>query len=225
MMTDTRTTAPPDGVTVDDRLLDRLVDGELDEARRAALLQSLDTAPDGWKRCALAFLEAQAWQQAMRTSPVQARTPVFSATPTGRQMMLSRRVLGLAAAVLIAFGIGFLARPGAGPDMGRGTHAAHSGKDTDPSPALAFRPDGWLTTSDEDGRPVPVPLFAATGGAERPALSDQPAIPEYLRRQLEREGYEVRNDRKLVSVALKDGRTATVPVETVQYRFVGQRVY
>ncbi|HZN66266.1 MAG TPA: hypothetical protein VFB66_13335 [Tepidisphaeraceae bacterium] len=225
MTTDTRTSAPPGGMTIDDRLLDRLVDGELDEPRRTALLRSLDGTPDGWKRCALAFLEAQCWQQAMRTSSGQARNAVVSAArPTPWAMTLPRRMFGLAAAVLLAFGVGFFARPGATSDRGRLAHNARSNH-SDTSPALAFRPEGWLTTSDEDGRPVPVPLFAAAGGAEPPALSNQSAIPEYLRRQLEREGYEVRNARKLVSVALKDGRTATVPVETVQYRFVGQRVY
>ncbi len=42
-------------------LLDRLVDGELDEATRRQLLASFDHRPEGWRRCALAFLEAQSW--------------------------------------------------------------------------------------------------------------------------------------------------------------------
>jgi len=45
-----------------ERRLDLLVDGELPEAERRRLLQSLDRQPDGWKRCALAFLEAQCWR-------------------------------------------------------------------------------------------------------------------------------------------------------------------
>src|SRR5437660_1111223 len=55
----------------DDRLLDRLVDGELPDAERRKLLLKFEKEPDGWRRCALAFLEAQAslnplvknWQQ------------------------------------------------------------------------------------------------------------------------------------------------------------------
>ena len=223
MTIDTRTSPPPAGVTVDDRLLDRLVDGELDDTRRAALLRSLDGTPDGWKRCALAFLEAQAWQQAMRAAPGHART-THSPSAARPSLMLPRRTLGLAAAVLIAFGVGFFARTDTSRDSGRPSLAA-STNHTGLALGADFRPDGWLTTSDGNGRTVPVPLFAAAGGADAHALSDQPAIPEYLRQQLEREGYEVRNARKLVSVALKDGRTATVPVETVQYRFVGHRVY
>lgn len=43
--------------------LDRLVDGELTPDEYRALLQTIEMHPDGWRRCALAFLEAQAWGQ------------------------------------------------------------------------------------------------------------------------------------------------------------------
>src|SRR5271157_3352130 len=46
---------PGDGV-------DLLVDGELSESDRRALLLQLEHEPDGWRRCALAFLEAQCWK-------------------------------------------------------------------------------------------------------------------------------------------------------------------
>ncbi|MCL2348121.1 MAG: hypothetical protein FWC50_07645 [Planctomycetaceae bacterium] len=42
--------------------LDLLVDGELDEEDRRALLLQMDAA-DGWKKCAVAFLEAQLFRQ------------------------------------------------------------------------------------------------------------------------------------------------------------------
>src|SRR5271169_215402 len=45
-----------------ERQVDLLVDGELSEADRRALLLQLEHEPDGWRRCALAFLEAQCWQ-------------------------------------------------------------------------------------------------------------------------------------------------------------------
>ena len=47
----------------DDRRFDLLVDGELGEEDRGALLRQLDREPGGWRRCALAFLEAQAWKR------------------------------------------------------------------------------------------------------------------------------------------------------------------
>ena len=53
----------------DDLRFDRLVDGELSDAERRRLLASLDDEPGGWRCCALAFLEAQAWRETMRVVP------------------------------------------------------------------------------------------------------------------------------------------------------------
>ena len=47
----------------DDGVFDRLVDGELDDAEQRALIASLDDRPAGWRRCSLAFLEAQNWRR------------------------------------------------------------------------------------------------------------------------------------------------------------------
>jgi hypothetical protein len=49
---------------LDDSLyVDLLIDGELDDRRRRELLLRLEREPDGWRSCALAFLEAQCWRQ------------------------------------------------------------------------------------------------------------------------------------------------------------------
>ena len=39
--------------------IDRLVAGSLPDAERRTLLLRIETEPDGWRQCALAFLEAQ----------------------------------------------------------------------------------------------------------------------------------------------------------------------
>src|SRR5260370_8705607 len=49
---------------IDPILIDRLVDGELGEAERRELLLRLESNPDGWRRCALAFIEAQEFGRA-----------------------------------------------------------------------------------------------------------------------------------------------------------------
>lgn len=46
---------------IDDRQLDQLVDGELSAEESRRLLVALESDPDGWRRCAMAFLESQAW--------------------------------------------------------------------------------------------------------------------------------------------------------------------
>ena len=48
---------------VDGQDIDLLVDGELSEQRRRELLIDLDKTSDGWRRCAMAFLENQSWRQ------------------------------------------------------------------------------------------------------------------------------------------------------------------
>lgn len=50
-----------------EELIDQMVDGGMtpDELRRG--IERLDAAPEGWRRCALAFLEAQSWTDAFRS--------------------------------------------------------------------------------------------------------------------------------------------------------------
>src|SRR5689334_5820758 len=64
----------------DERLLDLLVDGELDDPRRRQLLLTFEEKPSGWRRCALAFLEAQSWGSSFK-SMLQEK-PVASSEPT-----------------------------------------------------------------------------------------------------------------------------------------------
>src|SRR5205823_2761276 len=46
--------------------LDQLVDGDVNPDERRRLIAALSKEPDGWRRCALAFLEAQSWRKACR---------------------------------------------------------------------------------------------------------------------------------------------------------------
>jgi hypothetical protein len=55
--------------------LDMLVDGELPEPERRELLLSLDQVPEGWRSCALAFLEAQCWKQTCGTDAREQTRP------------------------------------------------------------------------------------------------------------------------------------------------------
>jgi hypothetical protein len=197
---------------LDDRVLDRLVDGELDDAERGQALRALDAEPDGWRRCATAFLEAQCWRTALTTESAAESSRTAAAVVRPRWTGFGR--LGaIAAAIAVAFLTGFLARgvSGRNDDVARG------------------RPDGQQARAayaSSAAGTQPAPLAPAPDPNASQELLRQPsALPEYVRRQLERQGYEVKGDRKLMSVALKDGRQVTVPVETFKYRFVGYRVY
>ena len=91
---------------------DRLVDGELSPAEYRALLASLDDEPDGWRCCALAFLEAQAMgselaslrQSLDTTLPSQVGTPARHGRPT--TPFPAKALLAIAASFVVAFGLG-----------------------------------------------------------------------------------------------------------------------
>ncbi len=95
------------------RVLDRLVDGELSQHDRRELLAALDDEPGAWRRCALAFLEAQSWrwqmaQVAAEPLVVQMSQPANRAP--GESAAQHRASWGawlaIAAALFVAVGVG-----------------------------------------------------------------------------------------------------------------------
>ncbi|MHB8898491.1 MAG: hypothetical protein ACYC6Y_07065 [Thermoguttaceae bacterium] len=91
---------------IDEAQLDLLVDGELGAAERRELLLLLDAEPGGWRRCALAFLEAQAWRQAVRDVVIR---PAGEASSPSRMRTARRRLptmLAMAASFLVALALG-----------------------------------------------------------------------------------------------------------------------
>jgi len=97
-------------------LIDRLVDGELMGDERRQLLSALEGQPDGWRRCALAFVEAQVLrtelQQLMRPPAITPASLASRAVPSpgeseSRTFKFRQAAwLAIAAALMIAFGLG-----------------------------------------------------------------------------------------------------------------------
>ncbi|MEI8375561.1 MAG: hypothetical protein WCJ35_22295 [Planctomycetota bacterium] len=97
--------------TTPEHQFDLLVDGELSEADRRALLVQLEHETDGWRRCALAFLEAQCWKAELgqivpsaAQEPVRTE-PISQAEPIGRRQswrQYAATMLTVAASFLIA---------------------------------------------------------------------------------------------------------------------------
>ena len=106
----------------DPRVLDRLVDGELTDEQERAVIARLDQAPDGWRRCALAFLETRCWQRATVTwqEPAGGTASRISLSPpkTEQRGTGARRrgggtirwpgALAMCALFLLAFTVGML---------------------------------------------------------------------------------------------------------------------
>ncbi|MSR56873.1 MAG: hypothetical protein EXS05_04285 [Planctomycetaceae bacterium] len=118
--------------SMDDRLFDLLADGELPDDRRRELLLRLEHEPGGWRRCAMAFLESQAWRSDLpRNDRVELlQQPILERRPslgTSR----NRRVAAwcvLSAALFLAFSLGWVGRgaPAGMPAVAKGQLQAPS---------------------------------------------------------------------------------------------------
>ncbi len=202
------------------RRIDRLVDNELGEPERRELLLELDRRPDAWKLCALAFLENQAWAPAIREVVVLARPS--PAPPPAR-----RRHRWLAAACVMSslFGLGVLSGTMLRRETPEPTVAAN--------PPVAPLPDAprlagfvQLTRPGEaPGNSIPIPVLSGTNLKDRLTEQARPMVPEYVRSVWERQGYELRENREVVSLGLDDGRRVAIPVDQVQVKYVGQIPY
>jgi hypothetical protein len=211
-----------------DRLIDRLVDGALSESERRALLQRLDAEPDGWRRCALAFLESQAWHQALgplaelggpdslTPSPLAGEGWGEGANrgPTGIPLTLSvprkgggdrsgrvgawPRRIAIAASLAAAFALGRAWR-------GEAVQVVTMPPIVKSEPAPAPPPP-------ELPRPAPV--------AAEPLASLEPVVKRW-----EQQGYRAERQKRNVSLELGDGRRLDVPVHEVRLRYIGDRTY
>jgi hypothetical protein len=223
--------------TILDEQLDLLVDGALPPADRRALLLTLDAAPGGWRRCALAFLEAQAWRAALAPAGKKAAVadPDFDPLPLRPKARPGRSRLAPLARFAALLLVGFLA--------GRLTFlpASQTGPaplvvEADPPPPAAKVPEAepvepepvaYLTLTSHDTAADPaaspgVPLYAGPG-LDDDWLRSQPSfVPEEVRKELENRGYQLDSQRRLISVQVdNEGRYISVPVDNVSLRYVG----
>jgi hypothetical protein len=213
----------------DDILFDRLVDGELSASERRRLLASLDDQPGGWRRCALAFLEAQCWSEGLGEllwQPVASHAndeKISVARRAPARLERRRQVvwLAVAAGLLAAFTLGLTWRGGA-PIAGNA--AAPSGEtiaEVIPPPA-SHSPDATraadaltLWVRDEAGkvRPLRVPLVDAGTLDQQLGLEFQTGLPADVRSQLQDRGFDVHSKRRYAPLWLENGRPMIVPVE------------
>jgi hypothetical protein len=229
----------------DQRLLDLLVDGELNDAERRELLLRLERSPDGWRRCAAAFLESQAWRgearalvspQASSQIPISASTP---ARPQPASLVPARPFqiwmpVALAAGLLVATTWVFWNRnpnvpvEGRGPKTG-GTPVEMAGDPRAPrfvAPRDVSPPDPvpsenlQLVVNGGPGgqRNVEVPLVDAAGMDEALFGQWSHALPPEIVRMLEQNGHQVVRERRLVPLNLGDGRRVVVPMDQVEIR-------
>ena len=209
---------------LDARFLDRLVDGGLSGPERCDLLLRLDADPEGWRRCALAFLEDQAWRQALGAHlSASLPAPVRVARRPGRSRL---RRASLAASLLAAtFAGGFASRGLVGPGPVSVITQAKPPSPVNP-PSRAIREVGSFELVDASAGETPpqrFPIRSGPGLDERWLREQPPTVPDYVRARWESEGYQVAERRRLMTVGLGDGREVSIPVDEVEVRYVGQQ--
>ena len=229
-----------DETTHDNILFDRLVDGDLSDAERRRLLESLDTRPDGWRHCALAFLEAQSWRDdlgALVLGPAQRQTDAQGVSPStvGDRRPLRRGMtwLAIAAGLLVAFRLGLMQRNDGGQVVNLPRNPAAPLADVPRSAPLQtpgeVRGDDALTlwARDDTGQPrsLRVPLVDAGALDRQFGVAFQSGVPDDVRAQLNSRGYNVESKRRYAPLWLDNGRPMIVPVEDTKIVPVSQRVY
>ncbi len=228
----------------DDRQLDRLVDGELSEAQRRDLLSGLDRSPGGWRRCALAFLEAQSWRQALGGIAREPSKPAPPEGPGGEPPRSSRRrpvlggipanVLAMAACFLIALSVGWMVQDWRYSHRGGGAGAVGPVAETSGgrggSQAGSIGP--WQTFAvavpngpNGRGGVLQVPAREVDRLEDFPPPKPSPALPPDVLGALQRTGHEVRDNHEMLRLRLPDGRLLLVPVDQVEVHYVGKPLY
>ena len=231
--------------TIDDRRFDRLVDGELSPAEYEALLTALDAEPEMWRRCALAFLEAQAWRGEMSAIRRGQGTESPSKTPASKPVKRPwRSILAIAASFVVAFFGGLMAQRQfdlwqGDPQMaGRKAGALSPGEmelaPGDDAPTADSAPqdssalgnirlvvDGGLGRSQQ----IEVPVYDLDKVGLQFLAREEPLLAPEVVQQLERRGRRVQWSVDYLPLPLDENLQIVVPVEQYQITPVSRRTY
>jgi hypothetical protein len=217
--------------------LDRLVDGSLPPSEYRAFLASLDEEPGAWRKCALAFLEAQALSQELGSLVPAAPTPVKSVSPTNQRASWKNAALALAMAASFAgaLAVGVLSSKFF---RERGQDAPFAGNlkvQTADDSHLAqanggrhqvLRPVGNVNLIveglDGAGSTGQVPVYEVGADLEAVLAREEASLGPELIDLFRQYGYEVRHEQQYVPAPLDDGRQVIVPVHGYEIRPVSR---
>ncbi len=233
------------------RQLDRLVDGELPSNEYRELLNQLEQQPDGWRDCAMAFLESHAWQQdfgMLRNDDLSSRNVTHrphteQIVNNSRAKLTARVALAIAATIAIGFSGGVWWQSGQATQQEfRASELADNTNDA-PQPSHADIPqpldhdsrrrEGVPTehltfvVDRADGKSdrFELPVYEANDQIARQLLQDHSPMPKEVERELRNSGFSVRNQREWTPVRLRDGRRAFFPVDQLDITPVSRSTY
>lgn len=198
---------------IDQRLLDRLVDGELSEEEQRDVLRHMDGEAGSWRRLALAFVEGQSLGRDFREllgNRSRPQTPSLAAAPPSRvwtsaNIMLAACCVGLISGVLLTW-------RQMHPDGSReGVSVVQQ------APALESRPQVVRVSTGGPGQSdVEVPLVNVSE-VNPDWLNSRSGIPADVREALLESGQEFEESRRLIPFQLEDGRWGVIPVDEVRF--------
>lgn len=221
--------------------IDALVCGELAEQERRELLAWLEADPSRWRDCALAFLQAQVWEEALgEEAAATVRETGDRRHDTGdrEQKQTASRLpragaprwlmpLVTLAASIAAFACGMSWRGGQVAPVQPGSAVVERKEET-PVKGQVPQEGGLLMASvPVKGGPLgnveavlQFPVFPPEA-SKRTASS---SVPQHVRKEWERRGYELKEERRYLPAKLPDGRQVMVPVNEVKMKFIGRPV-
>lgn len=195
------------------QLIDRLVAGSLPEADRRTLLVQLETEPDGWRQCALAFLEAQAWREAF--APLTASAAAMAVQPklpTSRSAVkpsqIAVRWAAIAVSLLVAFTLGRTFKHVEPPEVPH--EVVRETLPLPANPSVASPPE-------------------ANAVAEAKRIAPEPSASslyaDAVVKTLQTKGYSAERQNTHVMMTLEDGSERKVPAQEIRVHYVGGRTY
>lgn len=238
-------------ISITDEQLDRLVDGELSLDDQHKLLLALEEESGGYRRCALAFVEAQTFQQLMQ----EAIAPIVE-KPSALQLpeiskpnnTFAWRALAVAACLMITFTIGALWQSSRQNDLQKSSPDNHLIVQ-ESKPLTSDKPHLVDNSSRQDLQPVLrafdlanfviVAVRGENGQEKRIALPlvddkrlDQQLRPhlksvvsDAIRRNYRLEGYDIKSRFRYAPYQLADGQTYVMPVEETQVVPIAMTIY
>jgi hypothetical protein len=214
----------------DNLIFDRLADGELTNADRQELLASLDSRTDGWRRCALALLEAQTWRRDFKSfltqeappSVVQVDAVVPPELPARPLKRNADRWFTLAASALVAFGVGWGVRGG---DSDLPSNEQLAGDNAAAPSQVDSRDSVTLLVKDESGKHQRVRLPLMDGPELEGQLVD---ISPEARASLQNRGFDLQSKRRYAPLFFEHNKQVVpmvVPVNDTYIVPVNRPVY
>ena len=220
---------------LDERTIQRCVDGELNEAEQQAFLFQLEHCPTGWRDLALAFVEHQLWSKAGRDFVHEPAPPLLTAhvaEPPARLNGSGLRNMTLAASTLLAVGLGYLSGNGrfwSSPSSSPGSEivqAPSNPRGPNAAPTMNVSMDSSQQASASPTRTGPSLNSSASISHQPydpvPLPSDDqwmpPRLSDELRQSLEDQGFQVREEPRYYTVPVDKNRHLVVPVNTIHVR-------